>query len=233
MDRKSLTEWHRDGNASADTYADVLRKCRLLAGVPEECYQDALKYFECSVITADTGERLISAGDEFRYAYFILEGEMSGSFINEAADRVVLNHFYAGNFFGEAMALIPHCRSTIDLEAECRTVLLSFNLSVLASDKSLEGWKLKTAANLTRALAGQNYFLNQKVRILGQKSIRDRLSFYFSTLSVTGRGDVVIPYSKTELAAYLGVNRSAMIRELGRMRDEGLIEVKGRHIKWK
>jgi len=38
-----------------------------------------------------------------------------------------------------------------------------------------------------------------------------------------------IPFDRQQLADYLNLDRSAMSKELGRMRDEGLIQAKKNH----
>ena len=73
--------------------------------------------------------------------------------------------------------------------------------------------------------------LNQKVRILSQKSQRDRILIYLGTLPKDKNDFVKIPFTKTALAEYLGVNRSALSRELGRMQNEGLLVIDGKKIK--
>ena len=40
-----------------------------------------------------------------------------------------------------------------------------------------------------------------------------------------------MPFSLTDCADYLGADRSAMMRELGRMKEEGLVAVQGREIR--
>ena len=49
----------------------------------------------------------------------------------------------------------------------------------------------------------------------------------------TGAGSKIIylPFSFTDLADYLAVNRSAMSREISNLKEEGLIEVNGKKIK--
>ena len=74
-------------------------------------------------------------------------------------------------------------------------------------------------------LARKNLILNQKVRILSQKSLRDRILIYLGTLPKDKNSFVKIPFTQTALAEYLGVNRSALSRELGRMQNEGLLIV--------
>ena len=64
------------------------------------------------------------------------------------------------------------------------------------------------------------------------KSTRDKLLAYFNMVSRrNGSRIIYLPFSYTDLADYLAVNRSAMTRELSNMKVEGLIETKGRRIK--
>lgn len=74
-------------------------------------------------------------------------------------------------------------------------------------------------------------FFNTKVRILAQKRLRDRLKIYLQTLTPDSKGCYHLLYSRTELADFLCVDRSALSRELCRMRDEKLLEFSGARIK--
>ena len=72
---------------------------------------------------------------------------------------------------------------------------------------------------------------NERIEILTKKTIRNKILQYFKNVSrKTGSKNVYLPFSYTELADFLAVDRSAMTRELGYMKDEGLIETKGRKI---
>ena len=54
---------------------------------------------------------------------------------------------------------------------------------------------------------------------------------YLRTLPKDKDGYAKIPFTQTALAEYLGVNRSALSRELGRMQNEGLLVIDGKKIK--
>ena len=79
--------------------------------------------------------------------------------------------------------------------------------------------------------ARQVLAFNTKVRILGQKRLRDRLKIYLQTLTPNADGVYVLPYSRTSLADFLCVDRSALSRELCRMRDEGILSFSGSRIR--
>ncbi|MBT7121407.1 MAG: winged helix-turn-helix domain-containing protein, partial [Clostridia bacterium] len=66
----------------------------------------------------------------------------------------------------------------------------------------------------------------QRLELLSKRTTRAKLCTYlFRALGTPGSKNVVrIPYNRLALADYLGVDRSAMSRELSKMRDEGLLE---------
>ncbi len=73
---------------------------------------------------------------------------------------------------------------------------------------------------------------NERIQILTKKTIRNRLLEYFSMAKTkSGSNNIYLPFSFMALADYLGVDRSAMSRELGYLKEEGFIEIKGKRIK--
>ena len=59
---------------------------------------------------------------------------------------------------------------------------------------------------------------------MGQKSIRAKLSVYLQELSAEGGETTLREMNQTQLARYLGVERSALSREMSHLRDEGIID---------
>ena len=73
---------------------------------------------------------------------------------------------------------------------------------------------------------------NTRIEILSKRSIRDKLLSYFDLLSRESFSKKIsIPLSFTTLADYLSVDRSAMMRELKNLTDEGFITKQGNRIK--
>ena len=72
---------------------------------------------------------------------------------------------------------------------------------------------------------------NERIQLLSQKTIRNKLLEYFN-LKTENRitKNIYLPYTFIELANYLGIDRSAMYRELKHMQIEGLIEIKSKKI---
>ena len=67
--------------------------------------------------------------------------------------------------------------------------------------------------------------------ILSQRTIRNKLMTYFRHIAEnTSSKEIVLPISLSDLADYLSVDRSAMMREMKKMNSDGLIQSKGKKI---
>ena len=72
---------------------------------------------------------------------------------------------------------------------------------------------------------------NERIEILTQKTIRNKLLEYFKISSrKSGSKYIYLPFNFSDLANYLAVDRSAMSREIGYLKEEGFIEIKGKRI---
>ena len=79
--------------------------------------------------------------------------------------------------------------------------------------------------NMVRVIADKNRELLQKVEIISKKTLREKILAYLSHCAQRSKSPYFeIPLGRVELAEYLCADRSALTRELARMRDEGLLE---------
>ena len=84
--------------------------------------------------------------------------------------------------------------------------------------------------NLLGVLAEKNLRLNKKLTHMGQRTTRAKLlSFFSAEAQRLGNYEFDIPFSRQQLADYLGVERSGLSLELGKMRSEGLLEFHKSH----
>lgn len=75
--------------------------------------------------------------------------------------------------------------------------------------------------NLSKLLLDKIVSLNMRVELLSKRNIRDKLISYFNLLSAkTMSKTITIPFSYTDLADYLSIDRSAMMRDLKNLSDQ-------------
>ena len=143
-----------------------------------------------------------------------------------------MNHFERGRSFAEALACVQTPYSPIQLKALTNCTIMLINLKGIISGSSCPcSYQLNLTTNMLKILASQNVFSNLKLRIANQKALRDRILIYLHSLAPDSEGYLHVPFTQTALAEFLGVNRTALSRELGRMQDENLIEVNDKKMK--
>ncbi len=107
--------------------------------------------------------------------------------------------------------------------------LFSFPASVLLEPGILpEYQRLRAIGTLLTMLSHLNMQKEYRLSILTRRGLRERITVYL-TMQAKKRGidSFSIPFDREELAAFLGVNRSALSHELSLMRQEGLIDFQG------
>ena len=73
-----------------------------------------------------------------------------------------------------------------------------------------------------KMISKRNTFLNTKLDIIGQKTTREKILALLEKYKIENE-IFEIPYSREEMAKFLCVDRSAMSRELCKMRDERIL----------
>lgn len=212
-------------------YIYSIRKCYLFDGIEDEQLADAIKLLNGRIKKVVKDDYVVQLGGAMQYAGLLLKGKIESSFQNENFDQITMHTFTGGYLFGEGLVINHAKNSPVQVRAVEDSVVLFIDLEMIYAAADNSPIRNILARNLIKSLAKKNLILNQKVRILSQKSLRDRIFIYLRTLPKDKDGYVRIPFTQTALAEYLGVNRSALSRELGRMQNEGLLVIDGKRIK--
>ena len=210
----------------------ILAGCELFRGIAETELPDALRWLNTTEKTYQKGEMVFMIGDTMTHAGIVLEGTVSVSFLDESDNSVNMNVFSQGNLFGESLAYLGGNKSPVQMEAnsKCRIAFFDFK-AIMSAEEYARGYQATLTANLLRDFARQNFFLNRKLRIMSQKRLRDRVKVYLRGQGIAPDGLICIPFSRNEWAEFMGVNRSALSRELSNMQAEGILEVVGKDVR--
>ena len=212
-------------------YLYSIRKCYLFDNIPDEQLADAIKLMNGRIKKIEKDDFIVQLGGDLPSAGLLLKGRIESSFQNENFDQITMHSFGGGYLFGEALVINNAKNSPVQVRAVEDCIVLFIDLKVIYHSDIQSPLRVILTENLIKSLARKNLILNQKVRILSRKSLRERILFYLGTLPKDKNGWVKIPFNKTVLAEYLGVNRSALSRELGRMQDEEILISDGRKMK--
>jgi CRP-like cAMP-binding protein len=131
-----------------------------------------------------------------------------------------------GTMFAEAFACagVPELPVSVLAVTDCVILLLRADrlLEPAAGEEALRGQMLR---NLLAIVARKNVFLNQKLRIVAHKTTAEKLmAFLNEQARLHHAAEFAIPYDRQALADYLGVERSAMCAEIGKLQKAGVLE---------
>ena len=109
---------------------------------------------------------------------------------------------------------------------QCEVLFLDYDELISNSSKYD-----KINYNINKLLTSKIYSLYEKLEILSKRTIKEKLLSYFSNLSKnSGKKTFILPITYIELADYLSVDRSAMMRELKKLKDNKIINTNGKKI---
>ncbi|MCD1147504.1 Crp/Fnr family transcriptional regulator [Peptoniphilus sp. KCTC 25270] len=205
-----------------------LKNTSLFQGIQEEEIKALLPCLGAHKKSFQKGEILYQAGDTIEEVGLVLEGSVNIVVNFYWGDSVLFGHIPKGEIFGETYAAIPGKELLCDVVAAEKSSILFLNMNHLFTtcQKSCS-FHNRLVHNLIQISAQKNLNLSQRMLHTASKSIRGRLLSYLSEQSIKNNSrHFQIPFSRQELADYLGVDRSALSNELSKMQREGFIEYK-------
>ena len=119
---------------------------------------------------------------------------------------------------------------TVVAETPCRVWFMAADQVTKRCEKAC-AHHTQVVENMFQLVAEKATALYERVEVLSRRSIRDKLLCYFSLLAAKNHGgEFSLPFSLSALADYISTDRSAMMRELKKMRDEALVDIRGRKV---
>ena len=178
------------------------------------------------------GSRLLRAGDAVDEVGLVLAG--SALIVQEDiwGNRNILSKSGPGQTFAEVFACAPGAVLNVSVEAGSAVTVMFLHIKRYFEHVPPPAPIITRTPirNLLSELAEKNLRLNEKLTHMGQRTTRAKLLSYFSVESQRRDSyEFDIPFSRQQLADYLGVERSGLSMELGKMRDESLLDFRKSH----
>jgi len=216
----------------ADTInSEILQRSMLFRGLTGDEISAALDFLHAEVRKYKKGAGILHAGLTTDRMGLVLEGSVTIENNDMWGNRTILSHVGKGQFFAETYAYLPDEPLLVDVVANenCRILFLRTG-SLHGSSYLSAPWLMAFVSNLLRISAHKNLTLSGRSFHTAPKTIRGRVMSYLNTVSLQmGSHEFDIPFDRQQLADYLNLERSALSKELGKMRRDGLISVRKNH----
>jgi len=209
-----------------EKYLETLNVCPLFRVIRQEYLKRFLSCANARVASYLKGETLLISGFPVFEFGIILSGEIEALQEDYSGNQLIISRLKAPEMFGEVIACSSERKSPVTVIAVEHTKVLYVDYPRLSfcCENSCSGHR-QVIQNLLTVLADKYFILNSRIGVLIKKSVRAKLALYLIKESESVRADIFpAALNKTSLACFLNIDRSAMSRELSRMKAEGIID---------
>jgi len=210
-------------------WTDVLKSSLLFRGIDSEALNKMLECLKPRIQRCKQREIIAVYGQPFQGIGIVASGRVTLTRETCSGNRIMLDILDAGDTFGEMVAFSDSKvwpATVITQEDSCLLFLppdkILGNCSNICTSHST------LIMNMLNILSNRALLLNKKIEYLSAKNIRSKLSSYLLDISRQTADDTfTIPMKRHELADYLNIPRPSLSREMGLMRDAGIIKFNG------
>ncbi|WP_352399819.1 Crp/Fnr family transcriptional regulator [Anaerotignum sp.] len=210
---------------------DNLIKNPIFTGVSIEDMEKMIVCFEGEKKSFREKDTVSVYGEGCQKVGLLYHGCVSINRINADGTLDMLEYIENSGIFGAAFSFYQHEDEFIVLcEKDC-TILFVDKSQITKRCSNACAHHTIVIENLLSFMSEKISSLTEKVDILSHRTIREKLLCYFRVQSAkTGTNYFQLPFSFLALANYLCIDRSAMMRELKKMKEDEIVKIHGKKI---
>lgn len=213
--------------------ARELESSPLFRNITYEEYRRMLTCFQAVQKSYLTEELVYDFSASRADAIGIVErGSVSLIRIDEEGVSTVLEEMGPGGVFGRDLAFAGSAGDSLEVVARtpCDILFIDYPHLFRRCENACTHHSI-LVQNMLGLLSNKAQALSERVDVLSRRSIRDKLLCYFHQQAERNHGtSFTLPFSFSVLADYIATDRSAMMRELRHLKEEGLVQTEGRRV---
>lgn len=212
---------------------EFLSSTKLFCGMTPEKIKNALSCLNASEKEFKKGGIIYRAGDTVTEIGLVEEGSVNITVNFYCGTSNIFGHIAKGEIFAETYAAIPNKKLICDVVAAENSKILFLDINKLINGTcSSCGCHGIIIHNLLQISAEKNLKLSSRMMHTAPKTVRGRLLSYLMWQAAKSESrEFNIPFTRQQLADYLGVDRSVLSAELSKMQRDGLINYRKNDIK--
>lgn len=206
-------------------FLEEIKKAQLFWGMEDEDIKSLIKCLNAVIKKYKKGSYILSAGEPVDYVGIILEGQAGITKDDADGGRSVIAQLMPSDHFAETLCCAGVKISPVNVIAQTEAVAIQLDFKrILTTCPNTCRFHSQLIENMLMVLASKNLYLQERTEYLSQKSIRGKVMKYLYNAAKGSNRSFSIPYSREQLADYLSIDRSALSRELSKMKDEKIID---------
>ena len=214
---------------------EILSRTPLFSTISRDDLPSMLACLSAKTTAIDKGTSVFLEGDPANHVGIVLSGAVQVVRDDYYGNRSVLTVAEPGDLFAEVFACAGLDTMPVSVIAvkDSRIMLLDCK-KVLTVCSNACPFHTQLVNNLLRVVAQKNLALNRKIQVMSHRTTKEKIMAYLlEQAKRQNSAQFTIPYDRQALADYLGVERSAMSTEIGKLKKAGILDCKGSwfHIK--
>ena len=159
-----------------------------------------------------------------RYMIGVMEsGEASLVRFDYNGDKTIIEELESGDIFSDMF--VSSDSSELSVISLTDSVVTFFSYQEIVAKAENSKYALNLLNNITLVMSKKLIKRNERIELLTKRSIRNKLLAYFELQAKKKNSKTFdLSYSYTDLADYLCVDRSALMRELKNLKEDKLIK---------
>ena len=207
--------------------------CELFKDISDVEFQKIGKCFNVKNISYKKEQTVLSNTKNAGTVGIVVSGEVQLVHYDYHGNRTILAEYTEGDVFGDIFSNIGNGEISVQAKVDSEIMFLDSDHIINRCKKNCP-YHNTIIQNMIQILSKRIYDQNERIEILTKRTIRDKLLKYFNSKTKRTSSRVIyLPFTYTDLADYLGIDRAAMMRELKNLKNEGFITTSGRIIRVK
>lgn len=213
----------------------TIKKIYLFKNLEETEITALLRCLSVRFINFKQRKKIASRLDKIENLYIVLSGSVRESWYSEDGDLITSIDYREGDIIG--LEYVSGTRKTFSGEIvalEDTSVMGVDSFRFLNPCNNFCPRHTKLINNAFSYLAKQNIKLLNRIKEITMPTTKQKVMCYLTNIRSTVKSNSFdIPYNRQELADYLGVERSALSKELSDLQKEGYITYHKNHFEIK
>lgn len=200
----------------------------LFDNIIEEDKEKILKSLEANTYFYKKDKVILSTIKDENIIGIVINGYIQITKTDYNGNTTIIEKLENNSIFGTLFSNISNNEYQIITKKDTELIIIDYN-RILKSNNIIY---YTFTQNLLKIISTKISEKNDRIEILTEKTIRNRLLKYFQIISKkSGSRNIYLPISFTELAEYLAVDRCAMTREIKNLKDDNIIQINNKVIK--
>ena len=203
----------------------------LFNGICKEDCRRMITCFNCEIKNFRSGSCIADYSRSSDKIGIVLSGTASMMRYDVNGVRTIAETLSEQGIFGEFFTFSGSHRNSVEIiaDTDCQILFVRRKELMKRCEKACRCHSM-VVENLLGLMSEKAIALSERIEVLSQRSIEDKLiSFLQITEDNTPPGQSPkIPFSTTALSDYLCVNRSALQRQIAKLKKEGVLSISKR-----